>query len=116
MPHGEKQLQAMADILIWKGSPKIVPLFIRPFSLATIPVTKDGDLAEEFRTGKKLLQPLIFSHGLTSHKMNYSGICREIASYGFLVIALNHNDRSCEFTTGKEVEEEVDGIIVKKRE
>ena len=55
MPHGEKQLQAMADILIWKGSPKIVPLFIRPFSLATIPVTKDGDLAEEFRTGKKLL-------------------------------------------------------------
>jgi hypothetical protein len=55
MPHGEEQLQAMAKILIWKGSPKIVPLFIRPLSLTTIPVIKDGDLAEEFRTGEKML-------------------------------------------------------------
>ena len=34
--------------------------------------------------------------------MNYSGLCREIASYGFLVVAINHNDGSCEYTTGKE--------------
>ena len=64
---------------------------------------RDGPLADEFRDGKKWLQPLLFSHGLTSHKMNYSGLCREFASYGFFVIELNHNDRSCEFTTGKEV-------------
>ena len=42
-------------IIAIKNFTKIVPLFIRPFSLATIPVTTDGDLAEEFRTGKKLL-------------------------------------------------------------
>ena len=72
---------------------------------SSVPVVRDGPLAEAFRDGTKLLQPLVFSHGLTSHKMNYSGLCREFASYGFLVIALNHNDHSCEFTTGKEVKD-----------
>ena len=82
-----------------------------------MPVKRDAPLAPQFGDGKKLLQPLIFSHGLTSHKMNYSGICRELASYGFLVIALNHNDRSGEYTTGQEktVTSE-DGETTTKRE
>lgn len=81
-----------------------------------IPVLRDGALAEEFRDGTKLLQPLLFSHGLSTHKMNYSGICRELASYGFLVIALNHNDRSCLFTKGPNFNVAVDGQIIKKRQ
>ena len=100
MPNGDTQLKAMTDILLWKGSSPIVHPFIKPLSKVTIPVVRDAPLASEFRDGTKQLQPLIFSHGLTSQKMNYSGLCREFASYGFLVIALNHNDRSCEYTTG----------------
>jgi hypothetical protein len=100
MPNGENQLKAMTDILIWKGTSPIVYPFIKPLSKVTIPVARNAPLNSEFHDGTKMLQPLIFSHGLTSHKMNYSGLCREFASYGFLVIALNHNDRSCEYTTG----------------
>lgn len=95
--------------MIWKGKGRWISTFIKPFSLVKVPISRDGPLAAEFLSGKKKLQPLIFSHGLSSHKMNYSGICREIASYGFLVIALNHNDRSCEFTTGPEVDVVTDG-------
>ena len=36
--------------------------------------------------------------------MLYSGLMRELASYGFLVIALNHNDQTCMLTLGKPVE------------
>ena len=103
MPYGEKQLDAMINILEWKGTFPVIKPFVTCLSLVTVPVINNGDLAEEFRNGKKLLQPLIFSHGLTTHKMNYSSICREFASHGFLVIALNHNDRSCEYTTGAEI-------------
>ena len=115
MPYGDEQVQAMVDILIWMGKGRFVKQFIKPFSLVKIPVLRDGDLAKEFRDGTKLLQPLLFSHGLTTHRMNYSGICRELASYGFLVIALNHNDRSCLFTKGSQVNVAVDGEIIKKR-
>lgn len=90
----------MSDILIWKGTSPIAYPFIKPFAGVTVPVLRDALLAPQYRDGTKMLQPLIFSHGLSSHKMNYSGLCREFASHGFLVIALNHNDRSCEFTTG----------------
>lgn len=103
MPHGDEQANAMAEIFTWKTGIRFIRPFLQPFVQTSVPVVRDGPLAEEFKNGKKWLQPLLFSHGLTSHKMNYSGLCREYASYGFLVIALNHNDRSCEFTTGKEV-------------
>ena len=38
----------------------------------------------------------------------YTGLVAELASYGFLVIVLNHNDQSCPYTIGheQEVEEE----------
>ena len=100
MPNGETQLKAMTDILLWRGTSPIVQHFLKPVSKVIIPVTRDAPLNSDFHDGTKMLQPLIFSHGLTGHKMNYSGLCREFASYGFLVIALNHNDRSCEYTTG----------------
>ena len=35
-----------------------------------------------------------------------SGICRELASYGFFVITINHNDESCDSTLGPEEENE----------
>lgn len=102
MPHGTRQIEAMTKILKWKGAFPIIRPFIEAFRNLTVPVFENGPLADEFLSGQKMLQPLVFSHGLTSHKMNYSGLCREMASYGFLVVALNHNDRSCEYTTAQE--------------
>jgi predicted dienelactone hydrolase len=40
----------------------------------------------------------VFSHGLTGHRMVYSSIFMELASCGYLVIALTHNDGSADYS------------------
>lgn len=46
----------------------------------------------------KKLVPLIFSHGYGGNLHDYSTTCRMLASYGYLVITINHNDGSCSYT------------------
>mmetsp|Transcript_45492 Transcript_45492/g.33260 ORF Transcript_45492/g.33260 Transcript_45492/m.33260 type:complete len:233 (-) Transcript_45492:623-1321(-) len=43
--------------------------------------------------GSKLV-PLIFSHGAISNRTMHSGICKFLASHGYCVFALDHNDLS----------------------
>jgi len=50
-------------------------------------------------TDKKQLKPLVFSHGMGGNRMKYSGILREFASHGMLVVAIDHQDGSCDYTT-----------------
>jgi dienelactone hydrolase len=38
------------------------------------------------------LMQTIFSHGLTCNRTAYSGICRDFASHGYIVFALDHFD------------------------
>lgn len=40
------------------------------------------------------MQPVIFSHGLSGFNMFYSVLYRELASCGYFVVALTHNDGS----------------------
>jgi len=71
---------------------------------ATLEAYLDADMSDKFLF-KKPIRPVIFSHGLTAHAVVYSGICRDLASQGYLVIALNHQDESCAYTeTSKGVE------------
>lgn len=42
--------------------------------------------------------PIIFSHGLTACRGLYTNICSELASYGYMVFALDHHDGSCCYT------------------
>ena len=44
------------------------------------------------------MQPLFFSHGLTANRMLYSALYRELASCGYCVIALTHNDGSADYS------------------
>ena len=66
----------------------------------SVPVACDAPLATDFVQGKNKLQPVLWSHAEATDRMIYSGILRELASYGFLVIALNHNDHTCMYTLG----------------
>ena len=44
------------------------------------------------------LTPIIFSHALMMSNAHYSRHCIELASHGYIVFALNHNDGSCNYT------------------
>ena len=44
------------------------------------------------------LTPIIFSHALRMDNAHYSRHCIELASHGYIVFALNHNDGSCNYT------------------
>ena len=73
----------------------------------TVPVACDAPLATDFCEGKKKLQLVLWSHGEGADRMIYSGLLRELASYGFLVIALNHNDHTCMHTLGTKKDDQL---------
>ncbi|VEN59171.1 unnamed protein product [Callosobruchus maculatus] len=52
---------------------------------------------KKIRTDDKL-KCIIISHGLGSCRFLYSAVCYDLASYGYLVICLEHKDRSACFT------------------
>ena len=55
------------------------------------------NLNDNFNENKKII-PIIFSHGLTACRAFYSSLCIELASFGFMVFALDHHDGSCCYT------------------
>lgn len=57
-----------------------------------MPVYRDAKL------GLKTMQPIVFSHGLSGHRMVYSALYRELASCGYCVIALTHSDGSADYS------------------
>ncbi|PVV04275.1 hypothetical protein BB560_001221 [Smittium megazygosporum] len=50
------------------------------------------------RPNEKLFPVAVFSHGLAGNRTTYSAVCRELASYGFIVIAIEHKDGSASAT------------------
>ena len=73
-----------------------------------VPVAKDAPLANDFSYGTQKLQPVLFSHGIATDRMLYSTLLRELASHGFLVVAINHNDRSCMCTLGGPLSDKIE--------
>jgi predicted dienelactone hydrolase len=61
----------------------------------------NAPLAREFLNGEKELIPIVFSHGLSAHRTTYTALCRDYASHGYIVFALNHGDNSCSFFLDK---------------
>lgn len=56
--------------------------------------------------------PIVFSHGLTGSRALYSTSAMELASNGFIVLALDHHDGSCAYTedqNGKEYHFDTEG-------
>ncbi|CDW72852.1 platelet-activating factor acetylhydrolase [Stylonychia lemnae] len=78
--------------------PHFVYQYIRNEQLDVI---KNAPIAYDFKSLKKELVPIIFSHGLGQCSKFYSLQFQEYASHGFLVIAINHFDNTCTYTIDK---------------
>ena len=76
--------------------------FARAFANVTIPAYKDAQMSSNFIDGKTNLRPIIFSHGLSGDKSFYTAVCLALAAHGYLVIAINHQDKSCFHTYDKD--------------
>lgn len=57
-----------------------------------IPVYQNATIVQD------TLQPIVFSHGLKAHRNIYATLYMELASCGYFVIALSHNDQSADYT------------------
>jgi predicted dienelactone hydrolase len=53
-----------------------------------------GDLSKDFISfpSPKPLTPIIFCHGLSSNRTMHSVTCRDFASHGYIVFALDYHD------------------------
>jgi predicted dienelactone hydrolase len=58
----------------------------------------EAPISGDYRSGDKKLPVVIFSHGLTANAMFYTVICKELASWGLAVFAIDHLDLSCGYT------------------
>ena len=103
-------LKGITRTFTWRdGSQKgLQRLRAKFMTFVTVPLVENAPLAKDFAMGVKKLQPIVFSHGQGSDRMLNASMLREFASYGFFVIALNHNDRSCVYTLGEQEKEESD--------
>jgi pimeloyl-ACP methyl ester carboxylesterase len=66
---------------------------LRCWNRFEVPVFVDAEPVADL-----LMQPIVFSHGLTANRMCYSGGCREMASCGYAVITLTHGDTSAMYS------------------
>ncbi len=93
--YGEKQIEGLklivgADLPPWIAF--VAKIILRSMLSIKVPVYRDATI------GKKMMQPVVFSHGLSAQRMIYSSLYMEMASCGYCVIALSHNDQSSDYT------------------
>ncbi|KAI6209619.1 1-alkyl-2-acetylglycerophosphocholine esterase [Aphelenchoides besseyi] len=56
---------------------------------------------------------LIFSHGISGNRICYSTLCASLASYGYVVVAIEHRDRSASWSFTLETDP-ISGVIIER--
>lgn len=72
-------------------------LFFRHMRKINMDTVYFGDISKDFTETSRPLIPIIFSHGMCSNRTMHSGTCRDLASHGYIVFALDHNDRTSSY-------------------
>jgi len=97
-------LDASTENALFVLKAKLNHVLFLPYLDVKIPACIDADLAPCFVPEKegdqpaRKLVPLVFSHGMLMDGHFHSLICRELASYGLMVVTLDHMDGSCNYT------------------
>ena len=91
----QKRLKALKQFADDSFNLSMPEFLLKPFTLAKMNALQDGDLSCKFKTGKEAIRPIIFSHGWTGDSTQYTGLARDLASHGYLIILLNHQDGTC---------------------
>ena len=94
MKNPEKKIKAVQH----STGGKVPTFFCKPFVIPKMNALEDGSLAGRFSNGEEPIRPIIFSHGWTGANFQYSGFARDMASHGYLVILINHQDGTCFYT------------------
>jgi hypothetical protein len=109
--HGEKTLLGLARANGGNanGSNEInhAPLWImRSFLGIRMETAEEGELPDEFAKGHKKLIPVIYCHGLSSNRSMHSGTCRDLASHGYIVFIMDHEDGTSIYTVSEDGKKE----------
>ena len=65
-------------------------------------VCENGELTSQFEEGHKKLIPLIFLHGISSNRSMNTGTCKDLASHGYIVFTMDHEDGTCSYTKSED--------------
>ena len=87
-----------------KGLDNHGPLWtLRSLARVKMDVVQEAELHKDYSSStQKALIPLIYCHGLSSNRTMHSGTCRDLASHGYLVFVLDHQDGTSSYTVSKD--------------
>mmetsp|Transcript_110 Transcript_110/g.109 ORF Transcript_110/g.109 Transcript_110/m.109 type:complete len:90 (+) Transcript_110:162-431(+) len=77
-------------------------MFAKPMYLINTDTVENGPLVNDFSDGTKNLIPIVFSHGYSGFCQLYTCLCRELASAGYIVFSMGHQDGSGIYTTDRD--------------
>ncbi|EEB14848.1 Platelet-activating factor acetylhydrolase precursor, putative [Pediculus humanus corporis] len=92
LPHKQYIIGFAYVLNLWTFLIKLLMKFVA--GDVKIPIIENGPVETEIRKFKTV----VFSHGLGATRFFYTGICCELASHGYVVIALEHRDESSSMT------------------
>jgi hypothetical protein len=93
--YGEKNIEGYQKAMASKHKTDFsnsVPKVFNFLLHTKVPVYEDAN------PGLSQMQPIVFSHGMTSHRMRYSALFMELASCGYFVVTMTHNDGSADYS------------------
>ena len=94
LPYGNENVKGLLAV-VSQQYPAFKPLskiLLGSMTTIKIPVYRNAN------PGLAKMQPIIFSHGLTGQRNTYGATFMELASCGYCVFTISHNDRSADYT------------------
>ena len=76
---------------------------VRVHAKAALPLAKQFECCKQSKSpDRKNIVPIILSHGLTGSRSVYTTLCAELASFGYMVFAIDHHDGSGSYSEKKD--------------